>query len=286
LEEEQLVKNLKSILCVMVLGSLAILRGQVPAPNYAGVALGHLDTNVSDVEAAKKFWTLLGGKAIKIDGTDVMKFPGVLIFVRKGDVSGGTEGTTFDHAGFWVPNGQEFVRKLKAAGVRADATAGAPRRPDYHGYSWGDVYSPDGLKVEILEDKNLTVPIEIDHIHLFGSNSSSEAEIQAWYRKTFDARLILDPVPNATKPVVAAMIGDVEFKFTKSTDVLAPTHGRAMERFGFEVKNLEAFCKRLEAGGVKFDKPYSKYHHASHGRAEIIDPWGTPIELTEGLSRF
>jgi catechol 2,3-dioxygenase-like lactoylglutathione lyase family enzyme len=148
------------------------------------------------------------------------------------------------------------------------------------------VYSPDGLKVEILEDKTLTQPIEIDHLHLFGSNSTSEAEIQAWYRKTFDARLILDPVPNATKPIVAALIGDVELKFTKSPDPLVPTRGRAMERLGFEVRNLEAFCKRLEASGVKFDKPYSKSHHASYASAEITDPWGTPIELTEGLSRF
>jgi hypothetical protein len=72
-----------------------------------------------------------------VDGTDVVKFPGVLIFLRKGEVSGGTDGTTFDHAGFWVPNGQEFVLKLKAAGVKADPTTGAPRKADYHGYSWG-----------------------------------------------------------------------------------------------------------------------------------------------------
>jgi glyoxalase/bleomycin resistance protein/dioxygenase superfamily protein len=103
---------------------------------------------------------------------------------------------------------------------------------------------------------------------LFGSNSGSEAEVQAWYHKMFDARVILDPVPNATKPVVAALIGDVEVK-----------KGRAVERLGLEVKNLEALCKKLEASGVKFDKPFSKSNHASYASAEITDPWGTPIEF-------
>jgi hypothetical protein len=38
--------------------------------------------------------------------------------------------------------------------------------------------------------------------------------------------------------------------------------------------------------GVKFDKPFTKSHRASYASAEITDPWGRPVELTEGLSRF
>jgi len=49
--------------------------------------------------------------------------------------------------------------------------------------------------------------------------------------------------------------------------------------------NLEAFCKKLEASGVKFEKPYSKSHHKDFASAELTDPWGTSLELTEGLSR-
>jgi hypothetical protein len=280
------MKRLTLILGLSVLWPVAASWAQMLTPTYAGVALGHLDTNVRDVDATKKFWMLLGGKSMKIDGVDVMKFPGVLIFLHKGEVTGGTEGTTFDHAGFWVPNGQEFVQRLKAAGVKADATAGEPRRPDYHGYSWGDVYSPDGFKVEILEDKNLALPIEIDHLHMFGSNSASETDVQAWYRKVFDSRVILDPVPNAVHPVTAALIGDVEIKYTKSKDPIVSTKGRAVEKLGLEVKNLETVCKRLEALGIKLDKPYGKAHHASYASAELTDPWGTPIELTEGLNKF
>jgi hypothetical protein len=37
---------------------------------------------------------------------------------------------------------------------------------------------------------------------------------------------------------------------------------------------------------VKLDKPYSKTRHAGFASAEIVDPWGTPIELTEGLGKL
>jgi catechol 2,3-dioxygenase-like lactoylglutathione lyase family enzyme len=212
-----------------------------------------------------------------------MKFPGILVFLRKGEVGGETMGTSFDHAGFWVPNGKEFQERLRASGVKMDPTAGT-RRPEYKGYSWGNVYSPDGVKVEILEDANLALPIEIDHIHLYGSNGVAETDVQAWYHKTFDARVMLDPVPNAAHPVVAGLIANVEFKMTNVPDKLVPMKGRAVEHMGFEVKNLEAFCQKLEANGVKFDKPFSK--GKSYASAELSDPWGTVIELTEGLNKF
>jgi catechol 2,3-dioxygenase-like lactoylglutathione lyase family enzyme len=59
-----------------------------------------------------------------------------------------------------------------------------------------------------------------------------------------------------------------------------------LDHVGFEVKDLEAFCRQLEADGVKLDKPYSKTRHASFASAELTDPWGTSIQLTEGLNRF
>ena len=65
-----------------------------------------------------------------------------------------------------------------------------------------------------------------------------------------------------------------------------PTKGRALDHIGFEVRNLEAFCKKLEASGVKFDEPYSKSRNPGYASATLTDPWGTTIELTEGLNRL
>jgi hypothetical protein len=66
---------------------------------------------------------------------------------------------------------------------------------------------------------------------------------------------------------------------------MAATKGRALDHIGFEVKNLEQFCKDLEAQGVKFDRPYQRVA-TSPGLAVAFftDPWGTYIELTENLA--
>ncbi len=74
--------------------------------------------------------------------------------------------------------------------------------------------------------------------------------------------------------------------YGSSSKQLAPTKGRALDHIGLEVKNLEAFCKNLEAKGVKFDGAYSKKRHKSFASAELTDPFGVSIELTEGLNRF
>ena len=58
---------------------------QIPAPNEYGVAMGHFHLYVPDLDAAKKVWVdHIGGVPAKVDGIDVVKFPGVLIFLEKG----------------------------------------------------------------------------------------------------------------------------------------------------------------------------------------------------------
>ena len=44
-----------------------------------------------------------------------------------------------------------------------------------------------------------------------------------------------------------------------------------------------AFCAKLAASGVKFDVPYRK-SPTGLGVAFFTDPWGTYVELTEGLA--
>ncbi len=64
------------------------------------------------------------------------------------------------------------------------------------------------------------------------------------------------------------------------------TQGRAIDHIGFEVKNLEEFCKKLEADGIKFNVPYRKVPALGIAIAFFTDPWGTYIELTEGLDQI
>jgi hypothetical protein len=57
---------------------------------------------------------------------------------------------------------------------------------------------------------------------------------------------------------------------------------------GFEVKNLDAFCKALEAKGINIIRPYKKSDPAMNNiaTAMLVDPWGVSIELTEGLDKI
>ena len=51
------------------------------------------------------------------------------------------------------------------------------------------------------------------------------------------------------------------------------------------MKSLEEFCKKLEADGIKLAVPYRKVPALGIAIAFIIDPWGTYIEMTEGLDK-
>jgi catechol 2,3-dioxygenase-like lactoylglutathione lyase family enzyme len=267
-------------------GRAAVLKNLVElTPNAAGVTLGQWYTIVRDVDASKKFWTLLGATPVKpVDGVDVMKIHGVLVFLKKGEPAGGTVGTSVGRVDIRVPNGAEFTAKLRAAGVKMPPNAGK-QAPTYRGMGWGMISSPDDMVIEVMGDPNLTLPVVSDNIH-FIIPESSVTELRDWYAKVFGAQPYLDLAGNPDNPTVAAFIPGVSLKFSKSTDPSVPTKGRALDHIGFEIKNLKAFCKKLEASGVKFDQPYSKTRHKGFASAEVTDPQGTSIELTEGLDRL
>ena len=280
------MKRLLSILTLVMLSPLSASWAQLRPPNEAAVSLGHWHTIVRDVDAAKKFWMLFGGKPIKIDGTDVMKFPGVFVFLTKGTPSGGSVGTAVHHVGFGVPNVLELTKKLEAAGVTITRVGTSP----LNGQNVGHLDTSDGLELELTQSGFEPYPplppnvsIESNHIHFSTGPApeSSRKEMQDWYVEHFGAK------PRTLGRELTGDIPGVKFmRFGFRSESLAPTKGRALDHIGIEVKNLEAFCNKLQAAGVKFDQPYSKTRHKSFASAELTDPWGTSIELTEGLHRF
>jgi catechol 2,3-dioxygenase-like lactoylglutathione lyase family enzyme len=259
---------------LMVLWPLATSWAQLAPPNGAGVTMGFLHMVVPDVQANKKLWVSLGGVPVKIDEIEAVKFPGVMVLLTHGSPSGNNKGAVLDHFGFHVRAGygDELFAKMKAAGV--------PVEPDPDRHDHGYIYTPEHQLIEIAPgDKSQTLPIISDHLHYLMPNAI-QPQAQAWYAKTLGAE---------SRKAYAEIPG-IEMRFGRGaepvTEVPLPTKGRTMDRIGFEVVNLEAFCKRLEASGVKFDKPYNRTLHKSFASAELTDPWGTSIELTEGLNRF
>ena len=81
----------------------------------------------------------------------------------------------------------------------------------------------------------------------------------------------------------SALVEDPTLSIVKTANPVGPVS--AGTNIGFDITGLEAFCKRLESMGVKFDAPYRR-NPDGIATAMLTDPWGTSIELSEGLRRF
>ena len=262
------MRTLTLTTATFLLGLVSSAWGQLPAPNASGVSMGHLHLNVRDPEAHRVFWTTLGGTPVKLGDMDVIKFPDVLVLYRKAEPTGGTEGSVVGHIGFRVKDLHASLEKWRAAGLKI--LSGASPHQAF-------AIAPDEVRVEMTEDTSMEVPIANHHIHFY---TSSVDDTKAWYVKMFGAK------PGKRGPFEAADLPGVNLTFSQATGAVAGTKGRALDHIGFEVKDLEAFCKELEAAGVKFDMPYRKIPALGISIAFLTDPWGTYIELTEGLNRL
>jgi catechol 2,3-dioxygenase-like lactoylglutathione lyase family enzyme len=240
-----------------------------PAPyNEIGLTMGHWHFISRDVEANKKIFLAMGGKLFMPGGNPLIMFPGLYINLNlqteKGD--GGSEGSVVNHVGFIVDNVQKRVAQWKAAGVAV--LPGNNNRMDQ-----AFVVTPDGVRMEILEDKTQAMPIRGEHVHL----SVPEAEVSKaveWYAKTFGGKV----GTRNNAPVVN--LPGVQLRFASASTKQAPTRGRILDHIGFDVKDHSAFVKRLEAAGIKLDEPPRK-SAAGNTVTYITDPWGARIEIVQ-----
>src|SRR5215467_5498985 len=289
------MKRLPALLLVLVglLATPATSRAQILVAKDGPVVYGHHHLNTTDMAAQKKFFVdTLGGAVVKFGSGDraqeIIKFPNVLIFFRPMQApTGGTIGTTVNHIGFSVPNLKPVVAKIKANGfkmITTDSVAATVKVTDDIAAASPTTniafaLGPENTKVEFVEVKDQKLPIQLHHIHF---NDKKNTEMQAWYAKTFGAKLL---TPNPGSAFVQDQLPGVFLNFTPSPTPTVGTTGRALDHIGFEIKNLEAFTKQLEAQGIKLDRPYTKVPALGIAIAFIKDPWGTNIEMTEGLDQ-
>src|SRR5690349_19501883 len=234
--------------------------------NETGVTMGHWHLVSHDVAVNKKLFMGMGGRDV---AAATVQFPGARINLNLGNEppgKGGTIGSTVNHVGFIVNNVQARAAQWKAAGV--PVLAGNNNRLDQ-----AFVETPDGVRIEILEDKTQSMAVRNEHVHL----SLPDAEIpkaQAWYAKTFGGKT---GTRNGA-PVVD--LPGVQLRFAKADTKQAPTRGRVLDHIGFDVKNHDAFVKKIESQGIKLDEPVRKAANGST-LTYITDPWGTRIEIIE-----
>ena len=274
---------LLTLLLTLIVAAPPTASAQI-VPKDAAVVYGHHHLSVSSVDEHKKFWVdTLGGKAIKAAQFDVIVFPNVLVFLSARPSNGPTKGSSLNHVGFSVPNLRQMVDKVKANGFRMvtgeEAPAGVAVKDDIGVTGNGIAYAlgPDGVKVELLQVNGQTAPIMHHHIHFFGEKP---AEMRAWYMKVFGAT----ERQTAVNGIIGADLPGGGLNFSQSPGPVTPTRGRVLDHIGFEVKNLEEFCRKLEMQGIKIETPYRAVPELNITLAFITDPWGTRIELNEGLA--
>jgi len=246
--------------------SAAPLGAQLPAPNAAGVSAGHMHMMVRDPDAHKKIWVdVLGAQVVTSGSLELLKLPGIFLILGRAERAEGSEGSTLDHFAFRAKDLPAIGAKLKAAGIpltRDDAVEIV-------------AIFPDKVKVEFYAAPTLGVPLEHFHVHFYATDPDA---LRAWYVKHFGAAM---PTPTNAN---AAGVPGIAFSFRRTDAPQAATKGRSLDHIGFEVKGLEAFCKKLAADGVTFDVPFRDVPGIGLKIAFIVDPAGTRIELTEGLA--
>lgn len=279
-------------LVVLALLSASTASAQLLAAKDAPVAYGHHHVNATSLDEHKKFWAdTLGGTVVKIgtNNLEVIRIPNVLVFMRAQAAKGSTKGSVHDHIGFSVPNIRATLDKVKANGYRiatqAESLPGQKVNGDVVELGAGPVsalayiFGPDDTKVELLEMKAQPEPIKLHHVHFMGTQAT-QTEMRDWYIKVFGA-VAAQGTPN----FLTATLPGVGLNFSISPNTPVPTTGRALDHIGFEVKNLQAFLTKLEGMGIKPTVSYRKIDALNIAIAFVVDPWGTNIELTEGLDK-
>lgn len=259
---------------------------ELAAPNSTGVAMGHLHYAVRDIDANRKFWIALGGKPVTLlDTLQGVAFPDVVVLFREGASDAGSEGSVVNHVAFRVKS----LAAIEAAGIEVQYLEELP--------GIGSVFTPEGERIELFDETatNLTftidgaaadrvaerhnraidVPIIAHHIHLYIPDGEIAAA-KEWYATHFGG------VRGKRWRYDAVDLPGINLNFSAASAPVAPTRGRRLDHIGFEIENLRAFCKKLEGAGVVFDRPYTELP-SGFRLAFLTDPWGTYIELTEGL---
>jgi catechol 2,3-dioxygenase-like lactoylglutathione lyase family enzyme len=268
-------KQLTFVILALLLSTPAF--AQLVEPNQIGLRMGHVHLAVTDVDAHKKFWIdLLGGTLVKHGPLELIQFPGVYIMLRKVDKAlEPPAGTIVNHFGFIVKDFPKELARWKAANIKIDPTEN-PNEVYLH--------APDGIRLEVYGEPAVPTPVSMNHIHY---NAPDIPAIKTWYTKVFGANPGRRPcIACLSRPAMieAGDLPGVNLSFSGTRTPVVATKGRSLDHIGFDVTNLEDFVKGLESRGIKIDAPIRQVPNTKVKVAFLSDPWGTYIELTEGLA--
>ncbi len=247
---------------------------QLATPDENGLTYGHVHLNVSDMEENKRIWVEhFNAEIVERGPLTVAKLPNMMVALTAREPTMGSRETKMDHFGVKVRHIDRFLDKWRADGLRVGRTF-----PGSEGQTNAYVYLPDDIAVELQEDQGLQQEITGYHVHFI---TKDHEELLAWYTEMFD----LEVRPRGRIQTTTNVPG-MNLSFGGTDQDRKPTQGTGIDHIGFEIDNLEAFCRELEAKGVVFDVPYREIPSIGLNIAYFTDPAGVYVELTEGYDEY
>jgi catechol 2,3-dioxygenase-like lactoylglutathione lyase family enzyme len=213
--------------------------------------MGHVHLIVKDLRASKQLWLkVLGATPASHASLDGVCMPGMYVWFKKVEPAGGTDGSTIRDLGLRVSNLGAVLLRAVRAGLHCRGTS----RSSAH------LIVPENVLLELTEDSQMSSDVAADHIHLIVRDVMTARQ---WYEKRF-----------------GGSIPGIRLDFIQSD-----TRERVVDHIGFEVASLQAYTKGLESAGTRFEIEPQDVPDLKLKLAFLVDPWGTRIELTEGLER-
>jgi catechol 2,3-dioxygenase-like lactoylglutathione lyase family enzyme len=242
----------------------------------AGMAMGHVLLNVSDVAAHREFWIRqFDAKPVTVGTLDGVTVPGVVVLFRLQPRTGPGEGTTINHLGLKLNKLADFTARFDKAGLKYD-----PPRIGRESTPQTYVTGPDTFRMELVEDPRIPAPVVSHHLHYW---LAQPLEVKKWYvQKLMLKPTMRGPYESGDLPGMNLTLAPLGSQKVPGV----PTKGRLMDSIGFDVQDLKAYVGKLSANGVVFDVPYGRDPELGLMSATVTDPWGATIRLTEGLSRI
>lgn len=242
------------------------------APSSDAVAEGrvsysHIFLLSKDPAAQRRFWVDIMGATAGTMGPnrDVYTLPTMRVMVNKGDPAAGTEGSIVNHVGFRVRDLKDILAKVAAEHYTIEVV-----NPNKDNPTQAFVLGPDDLRIELLAGPKIASVAENHQVHFFTPDADG---MQKWYLAHLGGK------GQALGKVKVVNLPGTMLLFSPTETPVAGTKGRVLDHVGFEVKDLEDFCKTLEANGVKLDTPYRRSPQLA--LAFMTDPWGTRLEFVE-----
>ena len=94
-----------------------------------------------------------------------------------------------------------------------------------------------------------------------------------------------DAVPATGGRLKSGDVAGAKLTYGLAKEKQTGTKGRALDHIGFEVPSLDFTYQKLTLQGLKFDaEPRAVNDGKTKDRVHRPDPWGTYIELTQGLA--